>query len=132
MKRKKESFSPPAVGATALLVAFAILCLTVFALLSLSTVRAERRLSDEARNAVSAYYDADTRAQEIFARIRNGETLPGVQEKDGIFSYSCADAENRKLMVEIEKTENSWRIMRWQVETRQIDIDDSLPVWDGR
>lgn len=32
---KKESFSPPAVGGISLLVVFAVLCLTIFGLLSL-------------------------------------------------------------------------------------------------
>ena len=40
---KRESFAPPAVGGSCLLVIFAELCLTVFALLSLSTVQAEGR-----------------------------------------------------------------------------------------
>ena len=37
-ERKRETFSPPAVGGISLLVAFAVLCLTVFALLSLTTM----------------------------------------------------------------------------------------------
>ena len=37
---KKERFSPPAVGGVSLLVVFAVLCLTIFALLGLATVQA--------------------------------------------------------------------------------------------
>ena len=38
-ERKREGFAPPALGGSSLLVAFAVLALTMFALLSLSTVR---------------------------------------------------------------------------------------------
>ena len=43
---KSEGFAPPALGGASLLVIFAVLALTVFALLSLSTVRADVRLGD--------------------------------------------------------------------------------------
>ena len=49
----KKRFSPPVVGGSSLLVIFAVLCLTVFALLSLSTVRADVRLSEASAQAVS-------------------------------------------------------------------------------
>ena len=73
-EKKKEAFSPPALGGSSLLVAFAVLALTVFALLSLSTVRADVRLGDAAAAAVKGYYEADVQAQEILARLRGGET----------------------------------------------------------
>ena len=71
-KRKRDDFAPPALGGSSLLVVFAVLALTVFALLSLSTVRADVRLGDAAAKAVTDYYAADTRAQEILAQLRNG------------------------------------------------------------
>jgi len=42
---KRRRFSVPAVGGSALLTMFAVLCLTVFALLSLSTALSRARLS---------------------------------------------------------------------------------------
>ena len=73
-EKKREGFAPPALGGSSLLVVFAVLALTVFALLSLSTVRADVRLGDAAAKAVSDYYTADAQAQEILAQLRNGET----------------------------------------------------------
>ena len=64
MRKKPDSdFSPPAVGGVSLLVVFAVLCLTVFALLSLSTVRADARLSEASAQSVADYYAADCEAQ---------------------------------------------------------------------
>ena len=59
----KARFSPPAVGVSSLLVIFAVLCLTVFALLSISTVRADGRLGDKVQTAVIGYYEADFQAE---------------------------------------------------------------------
>lgn len=79
-ERKKEGMAPPALGGSSLLVAFAVLALTVFALLSLSTVQADVRLADASVQAVTDYYAADVTAQEILARLRNGETVEGVEQ----------------------------------------------------
>lgn len=74
-ERKREGMAPPALGGSSLLVAFAVLALTVFALLSLSTVQADVRLADASAQAVTDYYAADVTAQEVLARLRNGETV---------------------------------------------------------
>ena len=55
MNREKERFSTPAAGGTSLLVVFAVLCLTVFALLSLATVQADERLAMASAQAVKDY-----------------------------------------------------------------------------
>lgn len=78
-ERKREGMTPPALGGSSLLVAFAVLALTVFALLSLSTVQADVRLADASAQAVSDYYAADCEAQEILARLRSGETVEGLK-----------------------------------------------------
>ena len=71
-------FSPPTVGGVSLLVVFAVLCLTVFALLGLTTVQADRRLADASIKAISDYYAADCEAQAVLARLRAGELREGV------------------------------------------------------
>ena len=132
MSRKtKERLSPPALGGTTLLVIFAVLCLVVFSLLSLSTVQAERRLSDASRDAATAYYRADLEAQRVFALLRNGEELSGVKEENGVFSYACRVTEDQKLVVEVQKNEDKWQVLRWQCVASQGWIDDTLPVWAG-
>ena len=54
MKRDRSGFSSPAVGGSSLLVIFSVLCLTVFALLSVSTVQADRRLAEASAEGVQA------------------------------------------------------------------------------
>lgn len=130
--KRKEAFSSPAVGGSSLLVIFSVLCLTVFALLSLSTVQAEKRLSDKAAQSVSDYYRADLEAEKIYARLRSGETVPGVMETKEVYRYSCPVSENQTLWVELQKKDETWAILRWQVTARMEESDDTLPVWDGK
>lgn len=135
--KAKERFSPPAVGGISLLVVFAVLCLTVFALLALTTVQADVRLADASAQAVEDYYAADCRAQEILARVRNGETPENVEMErvDGVTSvrYACPISETQELQVEARVNwDGSYTILRWQaVATQEWESDESLNLWDG-
>ena len=53
MNRQPQRIQTPMVGGSSLLVIFAVLCLTVFALLGFSTVQADGRLADSTVQAVS-------------------------------------------------------------------------------
>lgn len=131
--KKQTRFSPPAVGGSSLLVIFAVLTLSVFALLSLSTAQAEKRLSDAAAQSVTAYYGADCQAEEVFARLRNGETVEGVTQDDNIYRYRCYISENQYLAVELKEADGIWQILRWQSIASPEPIKEStLPVWDGK
>lgn len=129
--KKKSTFAPPAIGGSALLVIFAVLCLTVFALLSLSTVLAEKRLSDASAEAVTAYYQADLAAEAIFARLRAGENVPEVTREGEHYGYTCSISQNQVLEVELRHTAEGWQVLRWQVAAQPQAISDDLKVWDG-
>lgn len=132
MMEKKIRFSAPAVGGSSLLVIFAVLTLSVFAFLSLSTAQAERRLSDAGLQAVTAYYEADTRAEEIFARLRGGEMPPGVVKTENHYTYSCPISENQQLIVELRFDGGNWEILRWQAVAEMPEASGgTMPVWDG-
>ena len=129
---KKETFSPPVVGGSSLLVIFAVLCLTIFALLALSGVQANQRLADAAVQAASDYYQADCQAEQILAQLRQGERPQGVQEQNGIYTYSCPISDTQALEVAVELDGISYQILRWQaVSTAEWQPDDDLAVWDG-
>lgn len=143
-KREKSTFSPPALGGSSLLTVFAVLCLTVFALLSLSTVRADLRLAQHSRQAVQDYYAADARAQEILARLRTGEALPeGVSVEtvsvdypdhdEEIHSYAIPISDTQELQVEVRiDTSDDYEVLRWQVvNTGEWNSDGGLEIWDG-
>ena len=124
--------SAPAVGASSLLVIFAVLCLTVFALLSLSTVQADKRLSDASTAAVLAYYEADCEAERIFSLLREGELPDGVVVCGDLYYYTCPISDTQALEVELSRAGGTWAVLRWQtVTTTQWEADDSIEIWDG-
>jgi hypothetical protein len=127
------------VGGVSLLVVFAVLCLTVFALLSLTTVRADVRLADASAQAVSDYYAADCQAQEILARLRAGETPDGVTWSSPMeggeteYSYTVFISNTQELQVEVLVwPDGRWSVQRWQAAAAGgWEIDEGLEVWDG-
>jgi len=128
----KRSGFPAMVGGSSLLVIFAVLCLTVFALLSVSTAQANRRLSEQTVQAVEEYYAADCHAEEILARLRAGEMVPDVAHEGSVYRYTCPISDTQLLCVQVRLEGESYTILRWQaISTARWEEDDSLHVWDG-
>lgn len=130
--REKERFSPPAVGGSSLLVIFAVLCLTVFALLGLTTVRADGRLADASAAAVAAYYRADCEAEAILARLRSGEAVEGVTQNGDAYAYTCPISDTQALEVEVRLRGADYTVLRWQAaSTARWESGADLELWDG-
>jgi uncharacterized protein YpmB len=129
--KKHEKISVPAIGGSSLLVIFAVLCMTVFALLSLRTAQAEKQVADAAALGVRQYYAADLQAQEIYARLRAGETVSGVNVEGNRFSYICPVSAHQVLAVELEENDGTFTVLRWRVLAGAEIENGTLPVWDG-
>jgi len=145
-EQKKSSFSPPALGGASLLVIFAVLALTIFALLSLSTVRADGRLSEASAQAVQNYYAADCKAQVVLAWLRTGEGTPDVPEdftvstaiseysdhSETVHSYTIPISDTQELQVEVRiDGVDDFEILRWQAApVGDWEIDEGIDLWD--
>lgn len=128
----KKNSAPPAVGGSSLLVIFAVLCLTIFALLGLSTVQAEGRLCENSAEAIKAYYEADSEAEQMLAKLRQGDVPEGVKKEGNVYLYECEISDVQKLVVEIQVEQKEYKVLRWQmVSTTQWQEDDGLQLWDG-
>lgn len=129
---RKKTFTMPAVGGSALLTVFAVLCLTVLALLSLSSALSSARLADAAVESTESYYAASLEAERVLARLRAGEMPECVSAENGLWSYSCPIDENSSLRVELRRDGADWEVVRWQsVAGLDWENDSSLPVWSG-
>lgn len=128
---RKDNFSIPATGGSSLLVIFAVLCLVVFALLSLNTALAEKRLSEASAQVVRDWYAADLRAQEIFAQIRAGEAVPGVEYEEETYRYAVPVSDHQTLVVAVQETDSGWEVLSWQTIAHPEDGETTLPVWQG-
>lgn len=120
-------------GGSSILTIFAVLCFIVFALLTLSTAKADRRLADKSADAVTAYYAADTQAEEILASLRSGTVPEGVRtEADGTYSYSCPIGDSQELQVRVQIKGDACKVLAWKkTYTGQWKADDSIEVYGG-
>lgn len=135
--RNRGGFSPPALGGSSLLVVFAVLALTVFALLALSTVRADVRLADASAQAVADYYAADCQAQEILARLRSGERPEGVEVRGSGVLYAdycvpISDTMELQVSVILKGATGGYVVERWATApVGDREFDYGMEVWEG-
>ena len=129
--RENSRGSVPLFGGSSLLVIFAVLVLTVFLLLTLTSVQTDMRLSDASIAAISDYYAADLQAEEVFARLRAGELPAQVQREDSLYWYTCPVTQTQRLDVVVCQTEAGWQVLRWKTVAADTEPADTLPVWNG-
>lgn len=128
-------------GTVTLVMLFSVMCLCVFALLSLSTARSELNLSSRYADSVKAYYEADTQAVYLQNRLISAVNLEAtlrrisdggydIRYERGLISYSVPVDDNLTLMVELSGTD--YTPIAWQVvATGGWEADDHIEVWDG-
>ncbi|MBE5906627.1 MAG: hypothetical protein E7277_07530 [Lachnospiraceae bacterium] len=121
---------PTPVGGSSLLVIFAVLTLTVFALLGLATVRADVRMADENRKALSLYYEADQKAEEILAQIRTGKVPADVHEKKKVYAYSVPVSRTQVLSVVVKVDGDHYEVYQWkEINSKEWNPDRYIKVW---
>ena len=131
--KERASMSPPLVGGITLLTVFAVLCLAVMSMLSLSAVRSDAELSRRSAEAVTAWYAADTRAEEILAELRRGGMPAGVTRRGDIYCYCVPIIGSRELQVEVRLEEGEYTVLRWQsAGAGDWEANEELAVWNGR
>jgi len=113
-------------------------------MLTLSTSNAEKALSDRTSSFVKGYYEADSQATKVMARIFeasiNGsfpESVYGVdisyEEADGatIASYSCEVNDVQDLLVKLRLEASGNTILEWKTGySREWQFNDSLNLLD--
>jgi hypothetical protein len=132
------------VGSASIVLIFAVLCLTVFALISLSSVKNDKALTDSNVKLVKAYYEADTLAECILADIMSGglqETVRGIEITTGfdmdIFadtvSFDVPILNDKVLHVAAAFGFDGTEILIWSMRDLREwhENEDHLPVWDG-
>lgn len=137
------------VGIASLVVIFAVLALTIFAVLSVSTASQEKKLSEQYAASVSAYWAADEacteKANALGALWKSGATAEMLQIQarqlgadvaadgaDLLISYSEPISDIASLQVTL-RVGAAFEITEWRsvTETGDWSPDNSLPVWKG-
>ncbi|MGI5937098.1 MAG: hypothetical protein ACOX7I_09965 [Oscillospiraceae bacterium] len=136
-------------GIMSVTVIFAVLCLTVFAVLSLMTAKSQAKQAEKEAAALVDYYEADGQCatftrklhrlwksgsdiQELKARA---EELGGTCQKEGdvlTVSYTAIIDNARQLDISFEISASSFEIFKWQTAGRgDWTPDEKLNVWEG-
>ncbi len=128
--------APINIGTSSIMMLFAVLCLTVFAVLSLVSARSQSALAKKSADAVSAYYAADTRAADIFDGLRAGDVPEDVtvsEYPDGTYyRYEVPVDENQVLAVVVCQAGETFEILSWKVSAAaEWNADEQINVWDG-
>jgi len=132
------------VGSASIVLVFAVLCLTVFSIITFLIAGNGKALVDAEAKLVVGYYKADTIAENVVAEIIGADTIPdnvlGIDiTSDWNFEsgaetahFTCPISELKELYVCIAKNGNSYDILSWQMlDIGQWEFDDSLNVWQG-
>jgi len=132
------------VGSASIVLVFAVLCLTVFSLITLVVAKNNKALADTEAGLVTGYYEADTLAESIVAEILSAGEIPdnvrGVEidsywDTDleaEVASYLCPLSDKKELLVKLAIDGGSAEVINWQMlDIGTWEFDDSLGVWIG-
>ncbi len=115
-KKQDPSLSGIAGGSSVIMI-FAVLCLTVFAALTITASESERNSALIYAESVKNYYEADLKASRFTAVLMSAENMPEIKQT----------AENRGAMVN-EQTESDGTAVLNIVYHTEIDENQILEV----
>ena len=132
------------VGSASIVLVFAVLCLTVFSLITFVVAGNNKTLADNEARLVTGYYEADALAEGILAEILGSESIPdsvnGVAissswawEMDAdLVSFSCPISEVKALFVSVAIHADSYDVLSWRMrDTGEWETDDKMNIWLG-
>ena len=132
------------VGSASIVLVFAVLCLTVFSLITFVVAGNEKSLVDAKAKLVTGYYDADTLAELILADILAADNIPevvrGVEINTGFNEqfnaeatyFLCDISESKALYVSLLIQNDSFDILSWRMYDKEgWESDESIIVWTG-
>ena len=134
------------VGSASIVMVFAVLCLTIFSVLSFVTANHERKLAEKTAEAVQQYYQADWKAEmyyeELEKQLQEGvsvESLSGLDmtvqamAEETQIQYAVPVDDAQELQVQLTVLPNrELQVKQWTVvAVKQWDYDETIPVWDG-
>jgi len=132
------------IGSASIVLVFAVLCLTIFTVVSLLSALTEESLIEAEVQMVQAFYAADTMAERILAEMLASDIVPGEimgieinAEWDWdllaeIVSFASPVSEEKELYVVVAIGLDSYEILSWKMyDAGEWEADDRLNVWQG-
>ncbi len=139
------------IGGASIIMVFSVLCLTIFAVLTLVSANAESSLAKKSLSNVEDYYSADASAcdtlskiyeivdsssdiQQIKAQVLALSDTMKVTEKNGQLDISYVENidKGQELTAKLNCDGKSVKIESWEVvTTAEWEPDNDIGVWQG-
>ena len=132
------------VGSASIVLVFAVLCLTVFSLITLVVASNDRALVEAEMNLVAGYYEADTLAELILADLLKADEIPGSLRGVEILTrwdagldietvyFYCYISDIKALYVHLAFIEDTYHILSWRMSSiDEWEYNPGLNVWVG-
>jgi len=135
-------------GSASIVLVFAVLCLTIFSLITFIVAENGKALVDAEARFVVGYYNADAQAERIVAELLKTDTIPpainGVEitTEDGlsqgfgpeteVVSFSCEIPKSSMVLFVrlIINNDRTYEILSWKMQdTAYWDTDVFLDLW---
>ena len=133
------------VGSASIVLIFAVLCLTIFSLISFLVTQNTKALIDAEAELVVNYYKADTGAEIVLAKlIQNSD----ITEVDGVainielnhefdtnqtvvnFSYPIYNSDSKVLFVRVQISQDSYKLLSWRIyDTADWEAENEFNIW---
>ena len=122
---------PIKLGPLALLLTVISICLTVLAILSFTTARADLRLAEKYAKTVSERYLLEAEGQELLAELQDSD--PGMldmeRDANGVW-WTDLEKDGAHLHIGVKKSADGWEPVAWRMD-KDWEEDTELDVWDG-
>ena len=132
------------VGSASIVLIFAVLCLTVFSLITYVVAGNDKALVDAKVGLVSGYYEADTLAEQVLYDLLEADATPesirgvdintGYDEDLGVETtyFFCKISDIKTLYVNLIIRDDTFDILSWRMYDTDIwEFDDTMNVWTG-
>ncbi len=142
------------IGYTSIMIIFALVCLVIFAVLSLKAAASDESLNKRSGEYLKEYYAADNSAKQKLCELDElafkaesseffSESFQELAEEKGYsvrmaregcsVDYSVPINERQEIAVSvIFKATGEYEITLWKSRTISLENDDHLNVWDGK
>jgi len=133
------------IGSASIILVFAVLCLAIFSLISLSVANGDQALVAAETDMVEAYYEADSLAEQVLDLIVKawpfvdnnylGVNISTSWQGGGEYAtveFVCAISSRKELTVEVMFTDDGYTVRRWKMQDAVVwTFDPSTPIWQG-
>lgn len=149
----RERGSAPGIGSSSVIMVFTLLCLTVFATMTLLSASSELKLARSYSTAVEQFYAADTAGAAYVAALRDkadsiASGVPGADDyaaaahalgADAVvdndiayIEYDIPESDSQTLHISLEASAERFAVTAWQlIYTGEWNADTGLNLWPG-